>query len=319
MNEREQAAASHANAATTADADNRPNILDTVISNTTSKQSIANSAAQFLGVPPHKVCALLRNVWKTSKGQPDLTDDEMFVGMSMIARYGLDPIAKEVYVTRSSKGLMTIIGIDGFIKILDRTDGFDGFEQEIGWTGEGKDKDIEWVETRVFSKLRSHPTVYRAFACEYSKLSGMVAKLIPWHMLRLFSLRHATRLFTPIGGTVMTGEESRWINEAKCEDSATPVSDGLTPRLAPPKPEPPKVEAAEPEHETEPADLPDQESLVAEYMMDIGTADTILDVAPIEAHAAENDGLTDESKAKISKWCEERIAGIRSQRGDRSK
>jgi len=176
-------------------------LLDAAIQNTARSLSIRNTAAEFLGVAPDKLFKLLRVVWKPSKDQPELTDQELFSGISLIARYGLDPITKEVYVTRGTKGLMTIIGIDGFIKILDRTEGYDGFDQELFWNP--VTRELEWVETRIYSTRRSRPTVYRAFATEYSKISGLVAKQIPWHMLRLFSLRHATRLFTPIGGTAM--------------------------------------------------------------------------------------------------------------------
>jgi len=172
-------------------------------------QSIRATAAQFLGVPPDKACDLLRNVWQTSKGQPPLTDAEMFVGMSMIARFGLDPIAREIYVTRTSKGLCTIIGIDGWIKVLDRTDGYDGFEQRLEFD---EHDELLWCETTIYSTRRSHPTKYRAYAAEYKQVSGFVAGLLPSHMLRIFSLRHAARLFTPIGGSVVTEEEARWMD-----------------------------------------------------------------------------------------------------------
>lgn len=182
--------------------------LKAAIEATPRQVSIRNTAAQFLGVPPERACDLLRNVWQTSKGQPPLSDAEMFVGMSMIARFGLDPIAKEIYVTRTSKGLVTIIGIDGWIKILDRTEGYDGFEQELHFD----DDQLDWVETSIYSTKRGRPIRYRAFAHEYAKIAGIVAKTIPWHMLRLFSLRHAARLFTPIGGSVVTEEEARWMD-----------------------------------------------------------------------------------------------------------
>lgn len=174
------------------------------------QQSIRATAAQFLGVPPDKACDLLRNVWQTSKGQPPLTDAEMFVGMSMIARFGLDPIAREIYVARDSRGkLMTIVGIDGWIKILDRTDGYDGFEQHLEFDKAGK---LLYVETMIYSRQRSHPTKYRAYAEEYAKLGGFMLEKIPWHMLRVFSLRHAARLFAPVGGSVVTEEEARWMD-----------------------------------------------------------------------------------------------------------
>ena len=184
--------------------------FDALLAKSPKQQSIRNTAAQFLGVPPERVCDLLTNVWRTSKGQPELTPAEMFVGMSMIARFGLDPIAREVYVTRTSKGLCTIIGIDGWIKVLDKTPGYDGFEQEIH-VKEGTEE-IDWVETRIYSTTRSRPTCYKAFASEYRKVSGIVAQSLPSHMLRIFSLRHAARLFTPIGGAVVTEEEARWMD-----------------------------------------------------------------------------------------------------------
>lgn len=195
----------------TQDAPAQQSVLDKSLEVTQQRvQSIRHTAAQFLGVPPNKVCDLLRNVWHTSKDQPPLTDQEMFVGMSMIARFGLDPIAREVYVTRTKQGLATIIGIDGWIKILDRTDHYDGFDQEYKFKDDNKT--LEWIETRIFSKNRQHPTVYRAYAHEYARLSGFMAEKIPIHMLHTFSLRHAARLFAPIGGSVISEEEARWMS-----------------------------------------------------------------------------------------------------------
>jgi hypothetical protein len=169
-------------------------------------QSIRNETAAFLGVPIEKVFDVLRGVWTTSKGQPPLTDQELMVGMAIVSRYGLDPFAREIYVTRDKKGrLMTIIGIDGFIRILDRTEHYDGFEQDIVM---GENGSIAEVTTRIHSKTRKHPAVYRAFMTDYMKLGGFMAGQIPGHMLRIFSIKHAARLFVPMG-TVVTHEEAR--------------------------------------------------------------------------------------------------------------
>ena len=171
--------------------------------------SIAAAAAKALGVSANRVCDLLRNVWRTTKGQPALTDQEMFAGLSMIARFNLDPIAKEVYVTRDKNGrLMTIVGIDGWIKILDRTEHYDGFEMDINTNEEGE---IRWVECRIHSKTRKFPSVYRAYPHEYETVCGFVAEQMPSHMLRLFALRHAARLFVPIGAEVHLQEEAEFI------------------------------------------------------------------------------------------------------------
>lgn len=179
--------------------------LDRVVAATERRQSITAEAAACLGVTPGKVCNLLRNVWKTSKGKDPLTDQEMFVGLSMIARFELDPIAREIYVTRTKNGLATIVGIDGWIKILDRTDHYDGFEQEL--IRDEKTGNVTCCVTTVYSTKRSHPARYDAFTEEYQRVSGFVAQAMPIHMLRIFSLRHAARLFVPLGG-VTTAEEA---------------------------------------------------------------------------------------------------------------
>jgi hypothetical protein len=269
-----------------------PEHLDEAIQETIKRrQSITRRTAAFLGVHPEKVCELLRNVWRTSKGQPPLTDREMFAGMSLISRYELDPIAREVYVTRNEKGqLLTIIGIDGWIKILDRTEGYDGFDQELG--PPAADEQLTWVETKIYSTRRSHPAVYRAFSHEYAALGGFMAQKIPSHMLRLFSLRHAARLFTPIGGQVVTEEEARWMSlydvEKATEPQAEPeagvpsgspmgaadLKERLKTRRQKKQPEPaPRAETVQPA-ETELVDFPqrdDQE--IAQRMISNGPDD----------------------------------------------
>jgi len=195
-------------------------------------QVVTEKAAAFLGVPQEKIFDVVRGVWTTSKGQPPLSNQEIFTGLALIARYELDPFSREIYVTKDKKGrLLTILGIDGWVRVLDRTDHYDGFEQTMEMVD---DSDvIRWVETKIYSKERSHPVVYRAFASEYGKLGGYVAGVIPGHMLRLFSLRHAARLFVPLG-SVVTEEEAGWISDSPEAENAVPPDslDAIADRIA---------------------------------------------------------------------------------------
>lgn len=241
---------------TQAQAAEQPSQLDAVIEATQKRQGIVDNASAIMGCEPAKLLDLLRNVWHTSKGQPDLTPQEMFVGISLVARYGLDPIAREVYVTRSKKGLMTIVGIDGWIKILCRTPHYDGHEVEIHEDEDGK---IDWVETRIHSKERTHPATYKAFMSEYIKMGGFVAQQMPSHMLRLFSLRHAARQFVPLAG-VTTEEEARWMTADKpsiataqsLEDFVGAKDPTNEPTNEPAPANPPTAQPKEAEHTDEP-------------------------------------------------------------------
>lgn len=226
--------------------------LDRVLEQTTRQQSLAGDAARFLGVRADRLFDYLRNVWKTSKGQPPLTDQEMGVGIGLIARYELDPIAREVYVTRGKGGIFAIVSIDGWLKVLDRTDHYDGFTVEIHHDDHGQ---IDWVETAIHSTKRKHPAIYRAYAAEYARVAGMVAKDMPSHMLRIFSLRHAARLFAPLSASVTTEEEVRYIEQQAEAAEAPRVNrlDELTDRLMQPIAEQQTAEEELPETSYEPS------------------------------------------------------------------
>ena len=185
-------------------------VLDQTIAATSARAASTRAkAAAFLGCDPKKISDVLRGVWTVTKGEPVLTDQELIVGMALVARYELDPFAREIYVTRGKKGLMVILGIDGWIRVLDRTEHYDGFEQEE----EFEDGKLVSVTTRIFSTKHSHPAAYTARMSEYLKLGGFVANTCPMHMLGIFSLKHAARRFVPLGGCV-TEDEARWMGQA---------------------------------------------------------------------------------------------------------
>ncbi len=231
----------------------------------TRRASIRAEGAAFLGVPTADVYNALRGIWTVTKGQDPLTDHEVWVGLALVAKYELDPFAREIYVTRDKQGRpMVILGLDGWIRVLDRTDHYDGFEQELVIDDEGK---MTEVTTTIYSKKRSHPAKYRAFASEYANLGGFMLGKIPGHMLRIFSLKHAARLFVPLGG-VVTEEEAAWmapadngsppesspedlrrrLEEATAEAKPAPKSEPDPVPKEPRKPEPEEAEAiAEPE------------------------------------------------------------------------
>jgi len=195
---------------------------------TSRQQSITEKTAAFLGVPPGKVFDVLRGIWSVKTGQPPLTHQEMMVGMALVARYGLDPFAREIYCTRNKGRIMVIVGIDGWVRVLNRTEDYDGFQVEIAEDSDGK---VVSVETAIHSKARKYPAVYKALASEYARLGGAVAGIVPLHMLRIFSFRHAARLFVPLGGCV-TEEEARWMGAGVPDEPPATSLDDMADKMA---------------------------------------------------------------------------------------
>lgn len=312
--------------------------LDAVIAATqTRRRTLVEGAATVLGVMPNQVIPLLRNVWTVSKGQEQLTDSEMFSGISMIARYELDPIAREIYVTRSKDGrLMTVIGVDGWIKILDRTDHYDGMVQTFHENADGV---VDWIETAIYSTKRKHPAVYRAYMVEYLRVAGFTAGKLPVHMLGIFSLRHAARRFTPLSGFIVTEEEAVYLSgtDADAGRKKPTQLDDLTDRLTEAE-QPRKRTAAQESQESAPEpspasnpasadeppdDLPESsyESDRSKYLAELKAADSITKARSVrEKWFGENSIV--EWSAEDDAWAiqqlEARETEIRAERGPRS-
>ena len=300
----------------------------------TPQDRMQDAVAKRLGVSSKGVCDLLRNVWSVSKGQEPLTKREMFEGMSMIARFELDPISREIYVTRDNKGrLMTLVAVDGWVKILDRTDHYDGHETTVKFKDgqEGNPSAVISATTTIYSTKRSHPTVYEAFVKEYSALSGFMAGKIPLHMLRIFSLRHAARLFTPLGGNVMLEEEADWINREI--DQAPPTigqgpsheeqADALAAERESQPPTAPVSDPTPPEEDSE----EDREAAVARNQLleesgigaMLAAAETLGKVDLVATTIQADIRLDKVQKATLMEACESRKKVIRGGRGSRSK
>jgi len=236
--------------------------LDAAIEATSRTKSITERTAHFLGVPLDKVFDALRGIWTTSKSEPPLTNAEMMVGMALVARYDLDPFAREIYVTRNKGKIMIVLGVDGWIRVLDRTDHYDGFRQSIDRDEGGR---VVSVTTTIYSTKRTVPTEYVALASEYAKVGGFVSNVMPVHMLRIFSLRHACRLFTPVSGA-MTQEEASYMAADPEAGSQPQTLDDLADKLAAPplpkipSPPPPPLPPA-----TSPDDAIDRAQILDEF------------------------------------------------------
>ena len=95
--------------------------------NAPAKASVINSLAAKLECDPAKLMPMLKKTaFATCK------TDEEFMAMCMVANtYGLNPILKEVYAFPAKGGqVVPIVGVDGWIKLMNSNPAFDGIEFE---------------------------------------------------------------------------------------------------------------------------------------------------------------------------------------------
>lgn len=221
-----------------------------------AKVSVMNALAAKLECDPAKLMPMLK---KTAFAT--CRNDEEFMAMCMVANtYGLNPILKEVYAFPGKGGnVMPIVGVDGWIKLMNSNPAFDGIEFE-----EGED----YCTATIYRKDRGHPIK----ATEW--LAECMGTTEPWkrwprRMLRHKAMVQCARIAFGFAGIYDEDEAHRIASvagaaEAAAEKAAAPRPSRGTDRLR----EALHVEAeaaapqggAEAEAEAAPREAPDAEA-----------------------------------------------------------
>lgn len=174
------------------------------------------------------------------------TDEDLAAFCMVAAQYHLNPLVKEIHAFRTkSGGIMPMIGIDGWLKLVMSHADYNGMEHIYG-----KDEDGDvWVECRIFSKARpEHPTIAREFLSENKMATSPVWQQRPRRMLKHRATIQAVRYFAGICGFVDKDEamdeafsapaEPRNVTPQKVSGKGAPtVARGTSLSLAAPAPE----------------------------------------------------------------------------------
>ena len=129
---------------------------------------LAKFAGRF-GVEPEKMLASL----KATAFKGEVTNEQMMALLIVADQYGLNPWTKEIYAYPDKGGIVPVVGVDGWCRIINEHSQLDGIEFEYGPASKDG-KHHEWVECVIFRKDRSRPTRAREFWSEVAKSTG------PW-------------------------------------------------------------------------------------------------------------------------------------------
>lgn len=176
-------------------------ITKTTTATPPAKPGVMNALAAKLDCDPAKLLPMLKKTaFATCK------TDEEFMAMCMVANtYNLNPILKEVYAFPSKGGaVVPIVGVDGWIKIMNSHPQFDGIEFE---------ETNDACTARIYRKDRAHPIS----ATEW--LAECVGTTEPWkrwprRMLRHKAMIQCARLAFGFAG-IYDEDEGRRIAEAQ--------------------------------------------------------------------------------------------------------
>ena len=169
---------------------------------------LAKMAARF-SVEPGKMLSTL----KSTAFKGDVSNEQMMALLIVADQYGLNPWTKEIYAFPDRQnGIVPVIGVDGWARIINNNQQFDGMEFE---------QDEESCTCSIYRKDRAHPTRVTEYMKECRR------DVAPWkshprRMLRHKAMIQCARLAFGFVGVFDQDEAERII-----EKDITPTADLL--------------------------------------------------------------------------------------------
>jgi phage recombination protein Bet len=150
----------------------------------------------------------------------DVTNEQMLALLVVADQYKLNPFTRELYAfPAKGGGIVPIVSIDGWIRIVNEHPQFNGVEFKYGY----EEAKLAWIEAVMFRRDRDHPITVRELMLE------CVRPTEPWKQTPSRMLRHRAYIqcaryafgfagiFDPEeGAAILAGEASR-IPEASPE------------------------------------------------------------------------------------------------------
>lgn len=160
-----------------------------------AKRKLVEQFADRYGVDSAKLLTTLKaTAFKLQQGE--VSNEQMMALLVVADQYKLNPFTKEIFAFPSKQGIVPVVGVDGWSRIINSHDSFDGmdFNQSEKMVEGGEHKPCpEWIECVMHRKDRSHPVVAREYfdECYRPLFSGKNGPVIgPWQTHTKRFLRH---------------------------------------------------------------------------------------------------------------------------------
>lgn len=144
--------------------------------------------ASKYGIEPDKMMQTLKSTafrQRSKNGVPvEITNEQMMALMLVSQEYDLNPFLKQIYAFPQDGGIVPVVGIDGWIRIINRHPQFE--EMEIVVAEHERGEIPEWMECVIKRKDRTKPIRIREYFEEVKRNTD------PWNQMPRRMLRHKT-------------------------------------------------------------------------------------------------------------------------------
>lgn len=259
----------------------------------TPRASILAKMADRFSVEPNKLLDTLKAT--AFKSQGGVTNEQMMSLLIVADQYSLNPFTKEIFAFPDKGGIVPVVGVDGWSRIINEHPQFDGVE--FTYTGEGAELACTCT---IHRKDRAHPIAVTEYLAECKRGTG------PWgshprRMLRHKALIQGARLAFGFAGIYDEDEAHRMREMGAAEvverpgSSISAVRERIKGKAAPAE----VVDMTTGEVQTsttaqanpQPATLAHYRELI-DNALDSDAAATVLDEARSVLDAADHEALT---------------------------
>lgn len=155
----------------------------------------------------------LIQILKSTAFKGQVSDAQMAALLVIANQYRLNPFTNEIYAFPSQGGIVPVVGVDGWARIINGNAQFDGMEFE---------QDEESCTCKIYRKDRSHPVAVTEYMDE-CKRNTNPWKSHPRRMLRHKAMIQAARLAFGFAG-IYDEDEAERIKDAKDHAPANAAS-----------------------------------------------------------------------------------------------
>ncbi len=162
------------------------------------------------------------------KGGTSVTDAQMTALLIVAQQYSLNPFTRELYAFPDKGGIVPVVGVDGWSRIINSNTQFDGMDFE---------QDADSCTCTIYRKDRTHPTKLTEWMAECKRPGVKPWESHPYRMLRHKAMIQCARIAFGFGGIYDADEAERIIENSPPQ---TKTIDPATGEISKPLPAMPK-------------------------------------------------------------------------------
>ncbi len=148
---------------------------------TNQKTSLITTMANKYGVDENKMMTTMKATCFKQSNNAGISNEQMMALLVVANEYGLNPFTREIYAFPQNGGIVPIVGIDGWLNIINSHPKFNGMQFVDEFDDNNK---IVSVTCKIYRKDRDHATEVTEYLAECQKNTE------PWKKWAARMLRH---------------------------------------------------------------------------------------------------------------------------------